>query len=61
MAADKATATGADLGDGLRKRINVPAAPAPGVLQPQDNKKLAKKVGDLHDEDVALSFAPRES
>ncbi|KAL2202206.1 dolichyl-phosphate-mannose-protein mannosyltransferase [Sarocladium strictum] len=43
MAADKATATGADHGDGLRKRTNVPAAPAPGVLQPVDNKKLAKK------------------
>ncbi|KAK0385866.1 hypothetical protein NLU13_7043 [Sarocladium strictum] len=43
MAADKATATGADLGDGLRKRITVPAAPAPGVLHPVDNKKLAKK------------------
>lgn len=43
MAADKATATGADLGDGLRKRTTVPAAPAPGVLQPVDNKKLTKK------------------
>lgn len=42
MAADKATATGADVGDGLRKRP-VAAAPAPGVLQPEDNKKLSRK------------------
>ncbi|KAH8178244.1 dolichyl-phosphate-mannose-protein mannosyltransferase domain-containing protein [Sarocladium implicatum] len=43
MAADKATATGADVGDGVRRRTAVAPAPAPGVLSPADNKKLAKK------------------
>lgn len=43
MAADKAAATGADLGDGLRKRAGTKDQDAP-VAQPEDNKKLAKKV-----------------
>lgn len=46
MAAEKAAATGADLGDGLRKRAvgqNGTTADVPAV-QPEDKKKLAKKV-----------------
>jgi dolichyl-phosphate-mannose-protein mannosyltransferase len=48
MAADKAAlASGADLGDGLRKRqVASQAAPLSNATQtqPEDNKKLAKKV-----------------
>lgn len=46
MAAERAAATtGADLGDGLRKRP-VPSTQAPPTpqSQPEDNKKLLKKV-----------------
>lgn len=46
MAAEKAAlASGADLGDGLRKRqVASQAAPASNAAQPDDKKKLAKKV-----------------
>jgi dolichyl-phosphate-mannose-protein mannosyltransferase len=46
MAADKAAvASGADLGDGLRKRPVAASQPAPAlVVQPEDNKKALKKV-----------------
>lgn len=46
MAADKAAlASGADLGDGLRKRqVASQAVPSANATQPEDKKKLAKKV-----------------
>lgn len=47
MAADKAVlASGADQGEGLRLRqVASQAAPVP-IAQPEDKKKLAKKVYD---------------
>lgn len=46
MAAEKAAlASGADLGDGLRQRqVASPGAPSLNASQPDDKKKLAKKV-----------------
>lgn len=46
MAADKAAvASGADLGDGLRKRPINNGSTVPTAIQPEDNKKqVAKKV-----------------
>lgn len=45
MAANKAAvASGADVGDGLRKRPVNNGTPAPATPQPEDNKKAAKKV-----------------
>ena len=45
MAAEKAAASGADYGDGLRKRP-VPSSQAASALpaQPEDNKKFVRKV-----------------
>ena len=46
MAADKAAASGVDVGDGLRLRpvASSQASIQPQASQPEDNKKLAKKV-----------------
>lgn len=56
MAAEKAAlASGADLGDGLRKRqVASPGAPSLNASQPDDKKKLAKKVIERHPEPMAL-------
>lgn len=71
MAADKAAvASGADLGDGLRQRpVAGQATSTPPTPQPEDNKKLVKKVprlaaDELHfnDADYYLgAFVPRNS
>lgn len=57
MAADRAAiASGADVGDGLRKRPVNNGTPTPATPQPQDNKKqVAKKVRPCADEAEYLS------
>jgi hypothetical protein len=57
MAADKAAvASGADLGDGLRQRpVAGQANLQPPTSQPEDNKKLVKKVLHLYIEEVPLN------
>lgn len=57
MAADRAAvASGADVGDGLRKRPVNNGTPTPVTPQPQDNKKqVAKKVRSCPDERDCLS------
>lgn len=54
MAAEKAVASGASLGDGARKRAVGQAQSSPDnqPAQPEDNKKLQKKVKST---DLSLS------
>lgn len=61
MAADKAAAvaSGADVGDGLRQRpvAASQATSQPQFAQPEDNKKLAKKVRYLAIHDIGMQCA----